>query len=262
MYISDQILFLELQKTGGSHIRKLLSEWDSSGRFTGMHDRLEVLPDYKKVLSSSPLIIGSIRNPLSWYVSLWAYGCGKEGDIYYRTATWWWRYILSDLRALTTPRTQWRKCYADANDPEGFRSWLKMILKSDYRINIGEGYDDSPLSKEIGFFTYRYFNLFSKGNRKRWENTMDAEEYFRLSEAEFVPSILIQMEDLTENLIQTLESKGIQLTDEVKAKWRSMDRTNASKHRPYEDYYDDECRELVMRRDFYLVNKYYSAIGG
>ena len=91
---------------------------------------------------------------------------------------------------------------------------------------------------------------------------MDAEEYFRLSEAEFVPSILIQMEDLTENLIQALESKGIQLTDEVKAKWRSMDRTNASKHRPYEDYYDDERRELVMRRGFYLVNKYYSAIGG
>jgi len=257
MYLSEKLIFLELQKTGGSHVRKLLADLDLGGFFTDMHDRLDEVGEVKKLLEKDPLIVGNVRNPFSWYVSLWAYGCMGEGEIYYRTSTWWWRYILSDLRALTTPRKRWKYLYGDVNDPERFREWLGMILYSDFKINIGEDYGDSELSRGIGFFTYRYFQLFSRKNRKRWIDLADAKVYIERSEKEFLPKAILRMENLTEDLIRVLGDNGFDISEEIKAKWRSMPRTNTSKHRPFEEYYDEPSRALVRKKDGYILKKYY-----
>jgi hypothetical protein len=257
MYLSEKLIYLELQKTGGSHVRRLLQDLSLDGSFTDMHDRLDEVRHAKKLLQKDPLILGNVRNPLSWYVSLWAYGCSGEGEIYYRTATWWWRYILSDLRALTIPRNRWKFLYGDVSDPERFREWLHMILSSDFKINIGEGYGDSELSKEIGFFTYRYFQLYSRMNRKRWLSEGKAEAYLKQAESEFIPTAIIRMESLTEDLIDILRSNSFDLSTEILEKWRSLPRTNTSSHRPFEEYYDETSMELVLKKDRYILEKYY-----
>ena len=74
MFISDKIVFIHLQKTGGVHISQLLSKLLEGEKQPG---HLQVDPEYH-----SRFIIGSMRNPWDWYVSLWAYGCAGKGGIH------------------------------------------------------------------------------------------------------------------------------------------------------------------------------------
>ena len=66
MFVAQGLIYLELQKTGGTHIRRLLERY-TGGKPVGKHNRLPAGSD-------ADFIIGSIRNPWDWYVSLWAYG--------------------------------------------------------------------------------------------------------------------------------------------------------------------------------------------
>ena len=77
MFVSKDLVFLELQKTGGSHILRLLSQW-VKGEIVGKHNRLNWE-------NAGKFVVGSIRNPWDWYVSLWAYGVGGQGAIRART---------------------------------------------------------------------------------------------------------------------------------------------------------------------------------
>ena len=65
MFISDQICFVELGKTGCSYIRKVLDQNIKLGKLTKIHDQIS-----NDLLNSKKLKIGSIRNPLDWYISL------------------------------------------------------------------------------------------------------------------------------------------------------------------------------------------------
>ena len=83
MFISDQICFVELGKTGCSYIRKVLDQNIKSGKLTSIHDQIS-----NNLLNSKKLKIGSIRNPLDWYISLWSFGClMKKKDPLYSNLT-------------------------------------------------------------------------------------------------------------------------------------------------------------------------------
>ena len=71
MFVSEKIVFLELHKTGGSHIGHLLSSL-LEGEQVGKHNTL-------KDLYRNRTILGSIRNPWDWYVSLWPMGVVAVG---------------------------------------------------------------------------------------------------------------------------------------------------------------------------------------
>ena len=73
MYINDHIIYLHLQKTGGTHITDLLVRY-LGGTVINKHGRLDCYP-------AGRTVIGSVRNPWDWYVSLFAYGCMGEGAI-------------------------------------------------------------------------------------------------------------------------------------------------------------------------------------
>ena len=78
MFVSEKIVFIQLQKTGCTHIAKLLSNL-LEGRHIGKHNRAT-----PELFTNQRSFLGSIRDPWEWYVSLWAYGCDKKGRIYQR----------------------------------------------------------------------------------------------------------------------------------------------------------------------------------
>ena len=78
MFVSDQIVFIELQKTGSTHVRHLLTGL-LGGSLKGKHNA-----PTPEILARGTPILGSVRNPWSWYVSLWTYGCQKKGVLYQR----------------------------------------------------------------------------------------------------------------------------------------------------------------------------------
>jgi hypothetical protein len=85
-------------------------------------------------------VMGSIRNPWDWYVSLWAYGCLCKGSVYLQTnRPFSLRYCIEQLGSETgcramprpifrqykgelgKPQDEWAACYKDRNDASRFR---------------------------------------------------------------------------------------------------------------------------------------------
>lgn len=271
MFVSDRLVFLELQKTGGSHIRRLLEKY-VEGRLVGKHNR--VAKEY-----TDKYVVGSIRNPWDWYVSLWAFGVGGCGAIRARSTRgidlgYYHRmlpramgknrltpaeFIVSLYHDANKPVQRWEKTYQDSSEPVQFRAWLKLLMDASRRYDVGEGYGFSPLSVHAGLFTYRYFRLFTTGkgiyNDQRLLEQRGMEEFDR----DFnILGGVIRTESLEEDFIRVLGDAGYVLPDdhlqEIREKVDS--KTNVSQRKSAKNYYDDDTIALVGMRDQYLIRKY------
>ena len=76
MFVGKKLVYLQMQKTGSTHVTKVLKE-NLKGKTRERHEQLEDYEAYK----DRP-VISSIRNPWDWYVSMWAYGHTKENPLY------------------------------------------------------------------------------------------------------------------------------------------------------------------------------------
>ena len=67
MFISKKICYLELEKTAISSIREFLKKNISDGKITGVHNFVT-----NELINNNLFFVGSIRNPLDWYISRWS----------------------------------------------------------------------------------------------------------------------------------------------------------------------------------------------
>ncbi len=235
MFVNDRLIFLQLQKTGCSHITRLL-ETHVGGRELEKHAAL-------KDAKGGRAVLGSIRNPWDWYVSLWAYGCTGQGTLY-------------DILVETEPAEAavWRGFYQDAEDPDRFRGWLARILSPEGKIRLTEGFGLTAQKDVIGFMTFRFLRLFV--SHDIW-----MQGYYRLSDYDRIAAVadehdisdrFIRMERLEADLADALQSLGytVALAD------LGSEKTNTSKHRPFQDYYDTDSAALVAREERYLIDRF------
>jgi hypothetical protein len=271
MFVAGELVYLELQKTGGTHVRRLLQR-HVGGTVSGKHNRLPVEAAHK-------FVFGSIRNPWDWYVSLWAYGVGGRGAVrarcvsgidfgYYhrllpRSMGKNWltpgELLVSVYHDAVKPVPTWQDAYGDASDPDHFRAWLHLVLDSRRRFDIGEGYGFSPLSSHAGLLTYRYLRLFTLGERLFKDKRLRSMEGITEYDREFnIASAMIRTECLEDDFIRVLRLAGYTLADAQVAAIRRQDagKTNASQRRPAEYYYDAESLALVAERERFLIEKY------
>jgi hypothetical protein len=229
-----------------------------------MHTRLP-----SEVMRSGRLIAGSIRNPWDWYVSMWGYGCDGKGALhdkltgpvrllghgYRRSVRWGMVNLMNDLRR---DRGFWRELYSDAGSPDLFRRWLKAILDSPRRREIGEGYSNSPLRWCIGLLTYRYCYLFHDSTKHLFDGSVT--DTAALTAADRLHNLVICMirtERLEEGIVEMLKRSGHNLPPSLAHEMGSMERTNpSSRKKDYRFYYDDVTAELVGRKDSLVVSRY------
>jgi hypothetical protein len=269
MFISKDLVFLELQKTGGSHILRLLSQW-VDGEVVGKHNRLDRGSDERFVL-------GSIRNPWDWYVSLWAYGVGGQGAIRARTHRgldfdYYWRMLpksmgknwLTPLELVTAifhdclkPVSSWEATYQDAENPKQFRAWLKLLLSKERRFDFGEGFAFSPVSRQAGLMTYRYLRLFTLGDEIYRDGNLGHIDGIReFDKARNIAKAMIRTECLEDDFIVALEKAGYPVSAEQREAIKNSGKTNRSKRNKAAFYYDQETLDLVAERERFLIEKY------
>jgi hypothetical protein len=258
MLVSKKLVFLELQKTGSTHIKQLLKQ-TVGGKNDGKHN--QATPELR---AGGKSFIGSIRDPWSWYLSLFTYGCQQKGGVYIRTTNAkHWNKLTPEERA-TPGFEQYDADYCKANlyqDPESataFRAWLKLVTASGpQRKIIEDGFYKSPISAIGGLMTYRYFLLFTDTGVDIPDSvkTLKALEAYE-SEHLFVKHI-IRNETLAEDLITAVQACGEKLSDADCALIREAPKTNTSvrKH-PRSHYYDDECVKLVAKREKLIIDKF------
>ena len=269
MFVNDRLVFVELHKTGGTHIGKWLQRL-VGGEQIGKHNRV---PQHLR----DRFIIGSVRNPWDWYVSLWAYGCAQKGSVHRQVTRrldlpYVWRQLgpemgrprfspsdaIRQIRAdMKKPVADWRSTYSDATDADAFRRWLKMLMDPRRRFDMGEGYGFSPVSACAGILTYRYLKLFTSlddalyrdaslgtnpGVLEAWKSTQ-------------LINFVIRNEMLEDDLLSALRQAGHEIPEpECEALLAAAARkSNASKRLSTSYYYDAETTALVAERESLVV---------
>ena len=272
MFVSEKLVFLELHKTGCSHIGKWLREL-IPGEQIGKHNPAP--PDLW-----DRFLLGSVRNPWDWYVSLWAYGCSGQGAVRARTtATTDLAYVRNQLFAemglsrfrvdiaarqlahnVGKPWRAWLATYDDPSSPEAFRSWLRMMMDPERRFDIGEGYGFSPVSRWAGLMTYRYLRLFSDyGSRLYSAKRLGHSETARADFPEHrLVHFVVRNENLEDDLIEGLVRAGLPLTESDQQRLREArtKKTNTSKRRAAAYYFDTDTAELVARRERLIIERH------
>lgn len=265
MFISDKIIFLQLDKTASTHIAKLLNSV-SPGTVLAKHSQLEES-------AGDRCVIGSVRNPWDWYVSLWAYGCDSKGKIFnqlkrpfpkvcYRLfkqsalqPSDWGDAVRKAYNHSRKDHSYWKKLYYCADDPTLFREWLRAIFSDDGKgLLIGQ-YPHLPLRKFTGLLTFRFLFLFveSKVWRQRATKIQSRSEMETLYRDHRIVDRFIRMEHLEHDLRSILKDLKI---DFDQRNFIQKNKTNTSKHHDASFYYDDETIDLVIKHDHLLISEF------
>ena len=126
MIIGINYQFIHLHKCAGTSIAHLLMTYFNGQRHGGIHNSENV--------NNQP-IIGCIRNPYSWYVSLWAYGLDGKGQLYAEI-------FRNDFEKIS-------EFYTHSNDYAAFGKWIKYLI----------------LNKKCGLLTSRFKKLYYRNDK-------------------------------------------------------------------------------------------------
>ena len=291
MLISEKLIFVELQKTGSTHIKGLLRKL-LGGENDGKHN----VPTPEQI-DSGRKFVASVRNPWSWYLSLWSYGCLQKGELFERlTNEKKWRKMLDkeeseadaesdaaedkaeadadaseegaegkakgkkdkSLPDNFTPdraRTFW---YADPDNAEAFREWLQAVLATrPLRKVLETGFGKSPISRAGGLMTFRYFTLCTRNGENVDQSVSTLEALQKYDQENCFIDYFVRNESLAEDLIKALDGCGVPLDDAQRKQIREAKKTNVSS-RPHgpEYYYDKASIQLVARREKFIIEKF------
>lgn len=254
MFVSDKLVYLALQKTGCTHVLKMLSTTPGlNGEVIGKHNTINQISKEKLGDISKKIKAGNVRNPWDWYVSLWAYGSMDNGALYKRLASGNIFKKILQPRTLLGSSREWKKVYSSNSDPALFRQWLKMLLDANI-ADVGEGYGNAAVSKEMGLYSYRYLKLYTYNfgsNIKQMQTINDAIAFDK--EKNFIDNF-IRNENLENDLKELLLKVGI--SEDVINEVMNTPKTNSSVRRRYSEYYDDESKELVNKKEKLIIEKH------
>lgn len=285
MFISDTLVFVELPKTGCTHIRKLLCDV-FDGQLIGKHN----YPTADMFLRDSTFV-GSIRNPWELYISIWSYGCDKKGGLYERvtrphcitlsncrTPKKLYNKIAGphsrrklDIRKkplcfltalqneITRKPCKWKDLYTYTDDKKGFRTWLKAIHSTKRRYDFGEGYGFSAINSFAGLLTYRYTSLFCRNNHLLFskKHIHDYKSLQAFEKSNLYITHFIRNENLEGDFIKILTACGIELSENQKQRILTSEKTNtSSRSLGVEYYYDQETAELIRQREKLIIDHF------
>ena len=168
MYLNDKFLYIDLSKTGTVSVRNWLRDLE----FTSVDETHHRKPTLAQI-ESSALIFGTVRDPWSYYLSLWTYGVARKNlsGMYLNLTRFrihksrgWNLSRKSSLKSIAAyPMAAFREdyksnlqLYADQTDTVAFGIWLKKILKPSTAVLFNGSYYGSGLHQVIGYYSYLY----------------------------------------------------------------------------------------------------------
>ena len=269
MFISSQICFVEFGKTGCSFIRKILNENIQLGELTKIHDQIT-----NNLINSEKLKVGSIRNPLDWYISLWSFGClMKKKDPLYSNLT---SLRLNPKRLRNIKNNKIKKIlflfeqfkkdisfnkhlYSDPYNTNNFRKWIKLLFDNKKKNIISEQYSISNTNTFLGYMTFHYLIKFTNHNfhYKLFDNSLnnfeDINNYYK--QHCFIKNFII-FENLNNSLIHLFKQIELPLNKEKLLKTKPINKSNRLSK--IDEYYDNETKEMVQHYDalIFALHKY------
>jgi hypothetical protein len=255
VFIGKTIIYPDLQKTGSTHIRRLLMSLpEEEGVKFRKHTPFCQIPPQDLQGWDDKVKLGSIRNPWAWYVSLWAYGCSGRGDIHNKTTRFQWRIFKQrrNFHYLMIPRHSWRDAYSD-HSPKGFKAWLELMFSPKHGRDLGE-YGRSPISEHSGLYTYRYLRLHTLGFDSHTTVISTRADILEWDRRYNFINHVIRQEQLNEDFLAFIQTRGIPPSPQTFELLQG--KSNTSPHAHYQDYYDGESEKWVREKEWFIIGKY------
>ncbi len=254
MFIGEKLTFLELKKTGSTRTQQILNALPCcSGYIKGKHNRIYnfELPERNELLVKK--VVGGIRNPWDWYVSLWAFGCEGQGLLYN-----YFVKVARDNQRKTlneTSRRDWQ-CVLAEKTPQNFRAWLHRLLVS-HREDLPEGFNRNQFFRFCGYLTFCYFRLYTLDDHPHLGLIMNHQASHDYDQKNNFINQFLRIEHLTEDLFEALEHLPLTESDKQLVTRLSRQPVNQSgRHQDYRHYYDTASAELVASQDRYVIHKH------
>jgi hypothetical protein len=226
MLVTDKFVFVHLPRTGGTFVSDVIRKFFPTAHEIGHHLPREFLP---KEYSHLP-VLGTVRNPWEFYVSLYHYA---------------WQIDATSI--LVTWMTE--------NGRVGFTGSIRNLLNltvNDERLdvlidmlpqhvdysrrqipNVNKDTMRGVRGTGVGYFSFRFNEMF--GN---------ADNMF-----------LCRLETLTQDLLAFFERIGA-ASNELRDYVLRVGKKNISEHLHYSTYYTPELAQLVSIRDRPLIDRF------
>lgn len=262
MFVCDELTYIQVHKTGCTHIVSLLFKL-FEGEKIGQHNAAT-----PQQLASTPYVVSSIRNPWDWYVSLWAFGAQGKGDLFgYLTKRDRSNALKSFVKSprghyralidqLTKDVKTWRSVYDRSDNADSFRKWLKLINCRENRRYLGEGYSDTAITHLCGFMTYRYLYLCCRNPEQLKNPIRDFNALVEFDNTNCYVDYFIRQEALEETLCEAIE-KVRPLTGKERELIFGAGKSNTSERLiSTAECYDNETIALVESRERLVIEKF------
>lgn len=244
-------IYLDVNRTGSTHIIKVLRKIsETKERHLWRH--YPVSTAGLLVRPAGRPVFASVRNPWSWYVSLWGHGLDGHSAIR--------RFLTAKL-----PAGEVAAFYDENRPAESFRRWLSALHDPRFAERVlGEGYPRSGLAPVIGLYSYRFLRITTQFpwfrlHRRNIPDSQHAVEFLRRRR---IYQTVLHTENLTEEFATFVQEHGQRC--HFKADAERIVRTTTHKKRNasskalphYRDYYDDRCAALVADRDRLFLDEF------
>lgn len=270
MYLSDKFLYVDLPKTGTVSVRNWLRDLE----FTSVNETHHRKPTLAQI-ESSPLVFGTVRDPWSYYLSLWTYGVARKNlsGMYLNLTRFrmhksrgWNLSRKSSLRSIMAyPMAAFREdykknleLYADQTDTVAFGIWLKKILKPSTAVLFSGSYYGSGLHQVIGYYSYLYVLKYCL-NEKAFHSAAltSIDDVLKWYEQQCYVQEFLHTHTLEPDfraLIEPYLQDGEKLDSVISSK-KQVNRSRPSGS-SITDFYTEELVGLVAEREKLLIQKF------
>jgi hypothetical protein len=263
MIFGKDYVFLELAKTGSTYARYVLLKLENTENQGKKHNIYSSLSADLKENFNKSLKVASIRNPYSYYASLFGFASSKRGGLYVRTTVrpdYLSYYNVFDLFYMSIEflknRKKWKHAYSDVNSMENFKRFMQLIF-TENPTGPGFYFGLSDVHKYIGYYSHDFLRMCTNNyieSVKEFESFEDVEEFAKKN---YLIDLMLKNENLKNDLLLNANSFGVskEIMQEAIDSKPSKSRTS-SKHKPFQDYYDEETRALVEEKEKLIIKRF------
>jgi len=217
MIVCDRYVFVHLHKSGGTFINELMLRCIPGAHRIGYHLPYRELPEAYRALP----VLGTVRNPWAYYVSWFAFQSGqKRPNPLFR--------ICSDDGRLGFDGTI-RNLVGLGSNPSHLDAF-RALVPDEYRafgLNLTRRCVDDLRGFDGGYYGFLYARMYA-GAR--------------------APT-LMKLEALRPVFREKLAQLGVLPNDAVELFLDRAPALNASRHRPYREYYSRDLQRIVEVAD-------------
>jgi len=246
----EKFIYLDMYKTGSTYVVSLLNKL-MAGKPVRSFRHAPLTRGRPFFWKQGKFAFATVRNPWDWYVSMWAYSIQQPNVLFFR-----------DVRAALGEEDA-KKLFDPENPKESFALWLKSINDPVFlsKTMTEHPYSRSSVNKFLGFYSYRFIRVTTPhpaiflhtwymwsmnraiAHQKRWAI------YDKVFKSETLT------EDFSEFVLENQARCGFRENARGILKRNAPTPKNTSNRtlNSYRDYYTDELRDLVAKRDRLLI---------